>query len=122
MIPMKLIPTPAAFFAVIGSFTNMNAKNIVKIGPRVPIIDASMVVAIVMPFRKVYCVMKSPNMDANAICTRSLAGTLSLGVNNEISQNKADAPMALNVNNAIGETTAEFEMSFVSTMLIPKIV
>ena len=122
MIPMKLIPTPAAFFAVIGSFTNMNAKNMVKIGPSVPMMDASMVVAIVMPLRNVYWVMNRPNMDANAICIRSLTGTFSLGVNNEISQNKADAPMALSVNNAIGETTAELEMSFVSTMLTPKIV
>ena len=65
--PAKLSATPVAFLKVMGSFRKRNAKNIVKMGPRVPRIPVSRGVAIVMAERKVSCGTKSPVRDARAI-------------------------------------------------------
>ena len=85
-------------------------------------IAVSMVVAIVMALRKVSWGTNRPTNEAAAIFGKSPLPTISLGVNMERSQNRADAPSALSVNRTIGETAAELAISLQNTMFSPNIV
>ena len=66
-MPAKLSATPPAFIPVMGSLRKRKAKNMVKIGPRVPIMAVSMADVMVMAIRKVICGMNSPTSEAIAI-------------------------------------------------------
>ena len=122
MTPMKHTATPPAFFSVIGSFRAMAATNKVKIGVMELMMEVSKVVAILMAFRKVSCVKKSPSMEAMKIFHKSLNGTFSLGMKHEMSQNRMVAPMARRLKSPIGEMRLEFDKSLQMMMLNPKMV
>ena len=79
-------------------------------------------VAIVIPTRNVVCVRNSPRNDARAIFHRSPFSTLSFGVNSDISQKMAVAPIARSVNSTKGLTASELAMSLQSTTFSPKMV
>ena len=66
-MPTKLSATPPAFFPVMGSPRKKKAKNMVKMGPRVPMIAVSMADVMVMAMRKVICGTNSPTSEAAAI-------------------------------------------------------
>lgn len=120
--PMKLNPTPIAFFPVIGSFKKIAANIIVKIGPRDVSMELSMELAIVIPFKKVYCGITRPIIAAIAISPRSFLHTFSLGQNMDTSQNTQAAHIILIPKRASGVMTEAFDMSLQKTMLSPNIV
>jgi len=92
----------------------------VKIGVHVLVMLVSMEVVIVMAFKKLIWVRKRPSMEAMKICPMSFNGTFSLGMNNDNSQNKAVAPIALRQNKSMGVSTCAFEIFLQHTMLNPK--
>ena len=80
-----------------------------------------MEVAIEMASRNVICGTNRPTNEAAAIFGKSPGAIFSLGMNREISQNKADAPMARRVNRTTGGTASELAISLQNTMFRPKI-
>ena len=105
-----------------GSFRKKKAKNMVKMGPRVPRMAVSIEVDIVMAIRKVSWGISRPTTEAAAIFQISPFATLSTGRKKEISQNNAEAPIALIVNSTMGETASALAISLQNTMLRPNIV
>ena len=120
----KLRATPLAFFPVIGSPTKKKAKNMVKMGDRVPMMAVSMEVEIVIAFRKVSCGIKRPRADAATMRSRSGPLTCSRGAKGRRKrsnpQNSREAPMARRVNSTMGLTRAALAMSLQKTMFRPK--
>ena len=84
--------------------------------------EQSMVEAIVIPFRKVYCGSTSPTMPASAISPTSFAGTFSSFIKSDITQKAAAATNILMPNRASGDTVTAFAISLQNTMFSPKIV
>ncbi len=120
--PARLSATPPAFLKVIGSLRKMAAKHIVNTGGSVPRTERSMELVIVVATRNENCGTKSPSTEARAILARSPAGTFSRGIKSDISQNRAEAPMALMVKSTDGVMTCEFAMSLQKIILKPKII
>ena len=118
--PTKLTKTPPIFLPVMGSFKKIAATNMVIIGVQVLAMLKSMEVVMVMAFRKLICVRKSPSMEATKICSKSFSGTFSLGMKSDKSQNNKVAPVALRQNKSMGVNTCALEMFLQHTMLNPK--
>jgi hypothetical protein len=91
-------------------------------GPKVPRIAESIAVAIVIPTRNVVWVANSPRKDARAIFHISPLSIFSLGINRDMIQNAADAPIALSVKSTKGDTASELAMSLHSTTFSPNMV
>ena len=119
-MPPKLRKTPNAFFQVMGSLRKIAAKNIVKTGLRVPRMDESMEVVIVMAPRNVSWGRNRPRKDARAMSSISLPAILSFCPKRDAAQKRAVAPRARRVNRTMGLTVWELAMSLQKTMLNPK--
>ena len=120
---MKLIATPNAFFAVIGSFKATAAMNIVAIGESVPMSEISTGVVHLHAKRKDTCVRKRPSIDATKTRGRSeiaIFSALGPGRMTDASQKRMLAPMARSVKSSSGEIKVLFEISLQITMLTPK--
>ena len=118
--PARLTKMPPTFLKVMGSFKTMAATIMVRMGVQVLAMLKSMEVAKVMAFKKLYWVRKSPSIDATKICKRSFAGTFSLGMKNDNSQNNSVAPIARKHSKSMGVSTLALEMFLQQTMLNPK--
>lgn len=118
--PARLTTTPPIFFPVMGSLRKMAATSMVRTGVQVLAILTSIEVANVMAFKKLYWVRKSPNMEATKICKRSFAGTFSLGIKSDRSQNSNAAPTARKQSKSIGVNTLALEIFLQQTILNPK--
>ena len=97
----------------------MAATNIVMTGLRELIMDASMLVVMVIAFRKDSCVTKSPSMEARNVIKRSFLDIFSLGRKYDIPQNRTVAPMALKTKRAIGGICLESAISLHRMMFRP---
>ena len=69
--------------------------------------------------RNVNCGAKNPSRDARAIFGKSFFSTFSLGVNMDMSQNKAPAPIALRLKREMDERMWLPVSSLQVTMLMP---
>ena len=102
------------------SFRKKKAKNIVKMGPRVPMSAVSIAEDMVIAIRKVICGTKRPISEAAAIFGKSFRSTFSFGRNAESSQKSRLAPRARRVKRTYGDTVPEVAISLQNTMFSPK--
>ena len=83
-------------------------------------IEQSIGVMYGMPAKNDSWQVKNPSIDAANILRKSFLSTFSLGINNDINQNKPPAPMALRQKMVSGESKCPLVKSLHTIMLKPK--
>lgn len=82
--------------------------------------EQSMGVMYGMPAKNDSWHVKNPNIDAANIFKKSFLSTFSLGINNDINQNKPPAPMALRQKIVSGDSKCPLVKSLHTIILKPK--